>query len=189
MGHSKTSFTQAGQEVFKSITRSYYRGSIAAILMYDITNRQTFKNLSKWMEETRTYSNEKLTILLIGNKNDLESKYHSTDKGEKSAPPKPPPSPRNIKCSLWSAPRKTMSSLRMYLCDNPGLLQTGALGQQEDREQRNRSPELAAGGEAGDIPAADPRGQEARVALLLIVVEFLTSSFDWLWKEGGSAIG
>ena len=64
----------AGQEVFKSITRSYYRGSIAAILVYDITNRQSFNNLNKWMEETKTYSNEKLTILLIGNKSDLEDK-------------------------------------------------------------------------------------------------------------------
>jgi Ras-related protein Rab-2A len=68
---------QAGQEVFKSITRSYYRGSIGAILMYDITSRQSFNNLARWIEETRTYSNEQLTILLVGNKNDLTSRYPS----------------------------------------------------------------------------------------------------------------
>jgi Ras-related protein Rab-2A len=57
--------------VFKSITRSYYRGSIGAILMYDITNRTSFNNLAKWMEETKNYANEKLSIILVGNKSDL----------------------------------------------------------------------------------------------------------------------
>ena len=40
----------AGQEVYKSITRSYYRGTVAAVLLYDITNRQTFINAQKWIE-------------------------------------------------------------------------------------------------------------------------------------------
>ncbi len=57
--------------MFKSITRSYYRGSIGAILMYDITNRTSFNNLAKWMEETKNYANEKLSIILVGNKSDL----------------------------------------------------------------------------------------------------------------------
>jgi Ras-related protein Rab-2A len=43
--------------VFKSITRSYYRGSIAAILMYDTTSRTSFNNLTKWLEETKNYAN------------------------------------------------------------------------------------------------------------------------------------
>jgi len=50
MGYCNYTSMQAGQEVFKSITRSYYRGSIAAILMYDITNRQSFNNLIKWLD-------------------------------------------------------------------------------------------------------------------------------------------
>lgn len=41
---------KAGQEVYKSITRSYYRGTVAAVLLYDITNRQTFINAQKWIE-------------------------------------------------------------------------------------------------------------------------------------------
>lgn len=43
---------QAGQESFKSITRSYYRGSICAIIVYDITSRDSFNNVSRWIEET-----------------------------------------------------------------------------------------------------------------------------------------
>ena len=42
----------AGQETFKSITRSYYRGSIGVVLVYDITNRDSFNNVSKWLDET-----------------------------------------------------------------------------------------------------------------------------------------
>lgn len=57
MGHGTAGRTQAGQEVFKSITRSYYRGSIAAVLMYDITNRNSFNSVTKWLEETKNYAN------------------------------------------------------------------------------------------------------------------------------------
>jgi Ras-related protein Rab-2A len=64
----------AGQESFKSITRSYYRGSICAFLVYDITNRESFDNLAKWLEETKNYANDKITIMLVGNKTDATQK-------------------------------------------------------------------------------------------------------------------
>ncbi|GFH56651.1 hypothetical protein CTEN210_13127 [Chaetoceros tenuissimus] len=62
----------AGQESFRSITRSYYRGAAGALLVYDITRRDTFKHLSVWLEEARQHSQSNMTIMLIGNKNDLE---------------------------------------------------------------------------------------------------------------------
>ena len=65
---------QAGQEIFKSITRSYYRGSIGAVLVYDITSRDSFNNVSKWILETKNYANEKLSVILVGNKIDLENR-------------------------------------------------------------------------------------------------------------------
>ena len=43
----------AGQESFKSITRSYYRGAAGALLVYDITRRDTFTHLTRWLEEVR----------------------------------------------------------------------------------------------------------------------------------------
>jgi Ras-related protein Rab-2A len=64
----------AGQEAFKSITRSYYRGSIGVILVYDITNRDSFNNISKWLDETKSYANDKITVMLVANKTDLEAK-------------------------------------------------------------------------------------------------------------------
>jgi GTPase SAR1 family protein len=42
--------------------------------VYDITNRESFNNVNKWMDETKTYSNDKITAFLIGNKTDLENK-------------------------------------------------------------------------------------------------------------------
>lgn len=62
----------AGQESFRSITRSYYRGAAGALLVYDITRRDTFKHLSRWLEEARQHSQSNMVIMLIGNKNDLE---------------------------------------------------------------------------------------------------------------------
>ncbi len=64
----------AGQESFRSITRSYYRGACAAILVYDITRRDTFAHLSRWLDEAKQNSNPNMVIMLIGNKKDLEHK-------------------------------------------------------------------------------------------------------------------
>ena len=46
----------AGQETFKSIIRSYYRGAIIALVVYDITNRASFMNVQKWLDEVRDHS-------------------------------------------------------------------------------------------------------------------------------------
>lgn len=62
----------AGQESFRSITRSYYRGAAGALLVYDITRRDTFKHLSRWLEEANQHSQSNMVIMLIGNKSDLE---------------------------------------------------------------------------------------------------------------------
>jgi Ras-related protein Rab-2A len=61
----------AGQENFRSITRSYFRGAIGCVLTYDVTNRDTFQNLANWIEETQTCSNSGIVIILVGNKCDL----------------------------------------------------------------------------------------------------------------------
>jgi len=63
----------AGQEKFRSITRSYYRGAAGALLVFDITRRDTFEHLTSWLEDCRKYSSSDITIMLIGNKSDLEN--------------------------------------------------------------------------------------------------------------------
>uniref|UniRef100_A0A7S3JSL2 Uncharacterized protein n=1 Tax=Aureoumbra lagunensis TaxID=44058 RepID=A0A7S3JSL2_9STRA len=76
----------AGQESFRSITRSYYRGAAGALLVYDITRRETFKHLTRWLEEARQNSNSNMVVMLIGNKADLEHRRAvSVDEGERFA--------------------------------------------------------------------------------------------------------
>jgi len=76
----------AGQEKFRSITRSYYRGAAGALLVYDITRRETFEHLSSWLEDCLKYSNANIVITVIGNKCDLESNRQVTrEEGEEFA--------------------------------------------------------------------------------------------------------
>lgn len=73
----------AGQESFRSITRSYYRGAAGALLVYDITRRETFNHLSSWLSDALQHANPNMTIMLVGNKCDLEAKRAvSREEGE-----------------------------------------------------------------------------------------------------------
>jgi len=73
----------AGQESFRSITRSYYRGAAGALLVYDVTRRDTFVNVKRWLDEAKINSNSEMVITLVGNKCDLDSKRSvSTAEGE-----------------------------------------------------------------------------------------------------------
>eukprot|EP01121_Diplochlamys_sp_Union-15-3_P004536 TRINITY_DN14720_c0_g1_i1.p1 TRINITY_DN14720_c0_g1~~TRINITY_DN14720_c0_g1_i1.p1 ORF type:complete len:207 (-),score=28.28 TRINITY_DN14720_c0_g1_i1:56-655(-) len=63
----------AGQESFKAITRNYYRGAHGVLIVYDITRKETFNYLDDWLVQARE-NGDNLTILLVGNKCDLEDK-------------------------------------------------------------------------------------------------------------------
>ena len=62
----------AGQERFKTITSSYYKGAHGIILVYDITDKKSFKDIETWMEEVESHADNDVVQLIIGNKNDLE---------------------------------------------------------------------------------------------------------------------
>ena len=64
----------AGQEAFQSITRSYYRSSAGALVVFDLTNRQPFENCKKWFSEISEHGNQEMVITLVGNKCDLTDK-------------------------------------------------------------------------------------------------------------------
>eukprot|EP00002_Diphylleia_rotans_P012636 TRINITY_DN2476_c0_g3_i3.p1 TRINITY_DN2476_c0_g3~~TRINITY_DN2476_c0_g3_i3.p1 ORF type:complete len:220 (-),score=51.28 TRINITY_DN2476_c0_g3_i3:183-842(-) len=64
----------AGQERFRSVTRSYYRGAAGALLVYDITNRQTYNNIANWLSDARNLANEDIVMVLVGNKKDKEER-------------------------------------------------------------------------------------------------------------------
>ncbi|CAK9170848.1 unnamed protein product [Ilex paraguariensis] len=62
----------AGQERYRAVTSAYYRGAVGAMLVYDITKRQTFDHVTRWLEELRGHADKNIVIILIGNKTDLE---------------------------------------------------------------------------------------------------------------------
>ncbi|KAK4264914.1 hypothetical protein QN277_026031 [Acacia crassicarpa] len=64
----------AGQERFRSLIPSYIRDSAVAVVVYDVANRQSFLNTTKWIEEVRTERGGDVIIVLVGNKTDLVDK-------------------------------------------------------------------------------------------------------------------
>lgn len=64
----------AGQERFRTITSSYYRGAHGIIIVYDVTDQESFKNVKMWLAEIENFSTDKVNKLLIGNKSDLGDK-------------------------------------------------------------------------------------------------------------------
>ena len=61
----------AGQERFKTITSAYYKGSHGIILVYDITDRDSFNNITSWIGETKKHAGPGIMRILVGNKADL----------------------------------------------------------------------------------------------------------------------
>jgi len=76
----------AGQERFRSLIPSYIRDSTVAVVVYDITNANSFHQTSKWIDDVRTERGSDVIIMLVGNKTDLSDKRQvSTDEGERKA--------------------------------------------------------------------------------------------------------
>jgi len=61
----------AGQETYKSITRSYFRGASGALLVFDITRPSTFASVTQWLRDLRQIADEGIVVVLVGNKSDL----------------------------------------------------------------------------------------------------------------------
>jgi small GTP-binding protein len=68
----------AGQELFRSVTRGYYRGSAGAFLVFDITNHDTFEHIGRWLHDVREVARSDVVTILLGNKADLAEKREVT---------------------------------------------------------------------------------------------------------------
>ena len=76
----------AGQERYRSITNAYYKGAKGGLIVYDITNLKSFENIDKWLSDLKTNGEDKLSIILLGNKSDLEEERKvTTEQGKEKA--------------------------------------------------------------------------------------------------------
>ena len=84
----------AGQERYRSITSSYYKGSHGCFIVYDITNESSFDNVEKWYEYVQKEAGKNISIILVGNKCDLENERKITkEKGQEKA--------KNLQCAFF----------------------------------------------------------------------------------------
>jgi len=76
----------AGQERFRTITSAYYRGADGIIMVYDVTNQESFNSITAWLNEVNRYATEGTCKLLVGNKSDRdEDRIVTTAQGEEMA--------------------------------------------------------------------------------------------------------
>jgi Ras-related protein Rab-2A len=94
--HMKLSlWDTAGQETYKSITRSYFRGASGALLVFDITRRSTFLAATSWLHDLRQIAEESIVVVLVGNKADLAPS--STVSSSTEAPNSPGAPTKNLR--------------------------------------------------------------------------------------------
>ena len=77
----------AGQDRFRAITKNYYKGANGIILIYDVTNLQTYENVKNWITQIREETNPNVVIYLAGNKIDIpeEERAVKTEEGKEIA--------------------------------------------------------------------------------------------------------
>ncbi|KAI9669206.1 MAG: hypothetical protein M1817_004701 [Caeruleum heppii] len=96
--HMKLSlWDTAGQETYKSVTRSYFRGASGALLVYDITRRNTFEHVTDWLHDLRQIAEPDIVVILVGNKSDLAPEDEDDHQSAPSDSPSEPPSTSTTK--------------------------------------------------------------------------------------------
>jgi Ras-related protein Rab-1A len=69
----------AGQDRFRTITTSYYRGAQAIVIVFDVTNMESFRAVPRWLDEVRRYATKDVDIVILANKCDMEKRRVVTD--------------------------------------------------------------------------------------------------------------
>lgn len=86
--HMKLSlWDTAGQETYKSVTRSYFRGASGALLVFDLSRKQTFLHVKDWLDDLRQIADPDIVVVLVGNKADLTQASEDGQDGQPNSQP------------------------------------------------------------------------------------------------------
>lgn len=72
----------AGQDRFRSITQTYYKGAMGIILTYSATDRESFQNISNWMKQINEQASKDVSVVIVGNKSDMPEKVVLPEEGK-----------------------------------------------------------------------------------------------------------
>ena len=72
----------AGQDRFRAITKNYYKSAHGVVLMYDVSNAQTFSNIKNWIDQIKKEAQENIVIFIVGNKIDVDAEERKVTKEE-----------------------------------------------------------------------------------------------------------
>ena len=72
----------AGQERYRTITKAYYKGADGILVVFDLTDRESFNNIDNWLNEIETHCGTDINIMVLANKADLAD-HHMRDEDEK----------------------------------------------------------------------------------------------------------
>lgn len=75
----------AGQEKFKTITQTYYRGAMGIVLTYAINDRESFEDIENWVKQIKMHASDNVTKVLVGNKADIDDRQVTHAEGERLA--------------------------------------------------------------------------------------------------------
>lgn len=75
----------AGQQKFRAIAKIYYKDAKVAIVVYDVTSRESFEGLKTWMDELKEKGPQNMVIAVVGNKIDLLNEAVSIQEGQEYA--------------------------------------------------------------------------------------------------------
>ncbi|XP_027365903.1 ras-related protein RABC2a-like isoform X1 [Abrus precatorius] len=138
-----TIWDTAGQERFRTLTSSYYRGAQGIILVYDVTRRDTFTNLSEvWSKEVELYStNQDCVKVLVGNKVDRDSeRVVSKEEGLALA--------NELGCLFFECSAKTLENVEMCfkelalkIMEVPSLLEEGSTAVKRSISKQKQEPQ------------------------------------------------
>ncbi|XP_051744066.1 RAB3D, member RAS oncogene family, b isoform X1 [Ctenopharyngodon idella] len=133
----------AGQERYRTITTAYYRGAMGFLLMYDITNQDSFNAVQDWATQIKTYSWDNAQVILVGNKCDLEDdRLVPTEDSQRLA--------HELGFQFFEASAKDNINVKQVfeclvdvICDkmNESLDRDGPVSNHKDSSQQDTSPE------------------------------------------------